>query len=221
MDGKILHFEFRGLYDGVSFLSDRETQSFWHHVTGEAMHGPLRGRRLPVGNLLHMTVRQALAAAPDALIALSDRPLRGQLPAFWPWLERVPVLGERFRRTMARTDTRRPELDIGLGIWNQRVQRYYPLETLRAANNVILDTLDGQRILLVFEAGASAPQVFFTRASAASWRGDTLALDDGSWLRHGVLYDRNGDRLSIARPLQLFTRWYGWVLMFPKTEIYR
>jgi hypothetical protein len=45
IDGTVLQFEFRGLYDGVSILSDRETGSYWHHITGECMYGSLAGGR--------------------------------------------------------------------------------------------------------------------------------------------------------------------------------
>ena len=31
--------------------------------------------------------------------------------------------------------------------------------------------------------------------------------------------DSAGRQIEITRPLQLFTRWYGWALMFPDTEI--
>ena len=41
-----------------------------------------------------------------------------------------------------------------------------------------------------------------------------------SRLRDGVLYGADGQRLEIDRPLQLFTRWYGFALTFPGTAIY-
>lgn len=214
------HFEYRGLYDGVSFLSDRETGSYWHHITGEAMDGPLAGRRLPAANLLHMTVKQALAEQPDMLVALSDRPMRDERPRFWPRLERVPVLGERFKRTMAREDTRRPELDVGLGVWTVAEQRYYPLEALRAAGNVIVDAWGDRRVAIVYPQGAVAPQAFYTTASGGRWEGDVLRLDNGHTLRDGLLYDAQGRRTSLERPMQLFTRWYGYALTFPGTSVY-
>jgi hypothetical protein len=39
-------------------------------------------------------------------------------------------------------------------------------------------------------------------------------------LRDGVLYDSAGQYREIERPLQLFTRWYGFALTFPGTTIY-
>ncbi len=60
----------------------------------------------------------------------------------------------------------------------------------------------------------------YTDAHAARWEGETLRLDDGSELRGGILYGRDGTRLAIERPLQLFTRWYGYALMLPETRIW-
>jgi hypothetical protein len=39
-------------------------------------------------------------------------------------------------------------------------------------------------------------------------------------LEGGVLRDASGSRLEIERPLQLFSRWYGFALTFPGTTIY-
>lgn len=220
MDQRLLHFEFAGLYDGVSILRDRETRSLWHHVTGICLYGPLKGRRLgSPGNLLHTTVREALAADPDVRVAVSDRPVRQ--PSRWaPLAERVPVLGSIFLRTMSREDTRRPTMDVGLGVWIDSTARYYPLETIRAAGNVLVDTLAGRRLLVFFDPGAGAPAAIFTMATAAHWSADTLRLDTGDVLRGGVIADALGRRRRAERPLQLFTRWYGFALMFPGTTIF-
>ena len=39
-------------------------------------------------------------------------------------------------------------------------------------------------------------------------------------LQSGVLRDAGGDRQEVERPLQLFSRWYGFALTFPGTAIY-
>jgi hypothetical protein len=46
VNGKTHHFAARGLYNGLSFNGDRESGSFWDHITGECVHGPLKGYRL-------------------------------------------------------------------------------------------------------------------------------------------------------------------------------
>ncbi len=39
-------------------------------------------------------------------------------------------------------------------------------------------------------------------------------------LESGVLKDASGERLEMDRPLQVFSRWYGFALTFPGTDIY-
>jgi hypothetical protein len=220
VDGRRLHLEFRGLYDAVSILWDRETGSLWNHITGKAVHGPLTGRTLaPIGNLLHTTVEEALAGDPDLRVANSNRPI-GQESRWAPWIERVPVLGPAFRRTMGTEDTRRPTMDVGLGVWIDSAVRYYPLEAIAAADNALIDTLAGRRLLVFVPRSGSAPQALYTSATSARWDGDTLRLSTGAAVDAAGIVDANGRRRPVDRPLQVFTRWYGFALTFPQTSVY-
>ena len=89
MDGRVLHYEWAGLDNGLSLLRDFETGSIWNHITGEAVFGPLDGVRLDTYNLLQTTVDAALKAYPDIDVAISDRPMRDMEQSI---LERIPVL---------------------------------------------------------------------------------------------------------------------------------
>lgn len=47
LDDRVLSFGHAGiLYEQSFIMYDRETDSLWVHVTGEAAHGPLKGKRL-------------------------------------------------------------------------------------------------------------------------------------------------------------------------------
>jgi hypothetical protein len=221
VDGRVLTFETRGLFDGVSVLWDAETETIWHHITGDAMYGPLRGKSLaPIRPLEHTTVAAALATDPATRVAISDRPI--QRETRWaPLLERVPGLNDLFRGTIRREDTRRPTMDVGIGVWRDaETARYYPLETVRAAGGFVLDTLGGRRILVWFDPATRALTAMETRATSARWEGDALRLSTGQRVERGVLYDAAGTLLETPRPLQVFTRWYGWALTFPRTTIF-
>lgn len=220
IDGTVYHFEWRGLYDGVSILMDRETGSIWNHITGIAMDGPLAGAAMPVANLLHLSVDQTLSLYPDIAVALSDRPIRGNPGRWSPWVTRLPVLGERFRTTMAPEDTRLPTMEVGIGIWTDRVSRFYTMDRIMDAGRVVLDHLDGRRVAVFFEPGARALSAFYVDATSGEWDGDVLRFDSGQFVERGVLYEASGSRANIERPLQLFTRWYGYALTFPETEIW-
>ena len=121
---------------------DRETGSYWQHLTGKCVHGPLRGKRLPTFSLPRLTAGQALCAYPEAQIALSRLSLgqrivvRGQEKTLQLLNGRLPP---GFRLTMGEIDTRLPLMARGLAVWTDRWQRFYPLETLRAHGNVLID----------------------------------------------------------------------------------
>ena len=220
VDGEVYHFVSRGLYDGVSILWDRETGTVWNHITGEAMHGPSVGHWLPIYNLLHTNVEAALEADPDLRIAISDRPIRRR-GNFLDWmLGRFTSLSERFRGTIAKQDDRRPTLEVGIGVWTENVARYYALEDVLAAGEAIADELDGRRVVVYVEPSSRALMALYADTRDAGWVGGELRMDDDLVLRKGRLYDSAGDRVEIERPLQQFTRWYGFALAFPGTEIY-
>ena len=211
------HFEFGGLYDGLSLLRDFETGTIWNHITGEAMFGPLAGERLATYNLLHMTVAGALAAYPQLDVALSDRPIRKQEKSF---IDQVPVLAGVLRRTMAREDERRPQMELGLGIWRDDVQRYYPMKTVREQDGLVVDTFEDRQVVVYIDPRTRVLTGLFTRAQHAEWNGKRIRLSDGTTIRNGAVFDAAGDRIESDRPLQLFTRWYGFALTFPETTIY-
>ena len=54
-------FAVGGMVNGLALLWDYETGSYWDHVTGEALHGPLKGERLKVWGIEVTTVAAALA----------------------------------------------------------------------------------------------------------------------------------------------------------------
>lgn len=217
LDDTTHHFESRGLYDGVSVLWDEETGSLWHHITGEALAGPLKGATMPIYNLLQMTVEMALEAHPDIDLAISDRPIRNG--GTQRSVDRDMRLSETFTGTIAEEDDRRPTMEIGVGLWNDEVRVYYPVQAIRDAGKVVIDDLGGERVAVYLEPATGAPLAFHTAATSAVWDGDDLRFDDGTVLRDGLLLGSDGEPVPVSRPLQLFTRWYGWALMYPDTEI--
>ena len=221
VNGKVHRFETRGLYDGVSVLWDHETGSIWHHLTGEALHGPLVGKRLtPVKALEHTTVAAALETDSETRVAISERPILRET-RWAPGLERTPELSPLFRGTMAPEDTRRPTLEVGIGVWrSEAVARYYPMSVVRATGGFVLDTLGGRRILVYYDPATRALAALESNARSAKWEGKELVFPNGERVARGVRYSSAGKQLETRRPLQVFTRWYGWALSFPKTSIY-
>ena len=220
MDGKVHHFLTRGIYNGLSMLGDEETGSIWNHITGRAVYGPLEGYTLPVFNLLHMTAEQALDRYPGLSVAISDRPVRGRRGFFAPATDRLPFLREGFRSTIVKEDTRLPTMEIGLGVWTESERRYYPMEAVQAAGGAIVDGFDGRRLAVYVEPGSYSLDAFFTEEQRVSTDGSRVTVGEELVLEGGFLRDASGRRLEMDRPLQLFSKWYGFALTFPGTTIY-
>lgn len=223
VNGEVHHFESRGLYDGLSVLWDEETETLWNHLTGDAMTGDLKGETLgPPHNLWQTTVEAALDAYPDVEVALSERPIRRRGRPLDP-NGRRGGLSRMFQRTIAQEDSRRETMDIGIGLWaeDNQTAKYYPMETLAAADNAIIDAFNGRRVLVYYAPRVRALRAIYSPASSVRWEGDDLHLSTGHVLRNGVMYDAADNPVEIEAPLQVFTRWYGFSLTFPETEIWR
>jgi hypothetical protein len=217
------HFGARGLYNGLFLLGDRETGSYWDHITGQCVHGPLRGYQLEVFPLLHTNVSKALAGHPDAQIAISKQSLTQRLMAFfmeWGRKSKRGVLPPGFKKTMGKEDMRRPRMDMGLCVWSNNVHRYYPLERIRKRGGAVVDELDRRRLLVYIDPVDSTPAALYTEAVECKWQGSELHLDSGEILREGGVFEARGGARAITRPMQLFTRWYGCAYTFPGCEVF-
>jgi len=220
VDGQVHHFQARGLYNGLFLMWDEESGTYWNHITGEALYGPLAGTRLELANVLHTTPAQSLAEDEQTRIAVSGQSPRRRRGGR-SWVDRVPVLRGMFRSTIDEEDDRRPTMDIGLGIWGDSVARYYALDIVVENDAVVIDSFAGRRLLVFVEPSANVLWAQYTSADSAWWEGKDLRLSNGELIHQGVTYDNEGERVPAERPLQVFTRWYGFALTFPHTEVFQ
>jgi hypothetical protein len=222
IEGDVHHFAEQALFNGLFLMRDEESGTFWDHMTGEAVYGPLVGDTLQVAPLLQTTVERALDMAPDASVALSDQAIRtdDEMKVGGLLAGIRGRLNEMFSSTVEREDTRRPTMDLGIGLWTDQEARYYPMEELRARDRAVLDTFAGRRVLIYVDPQNFTPSAILVDGDDPQWSDDVLRLSDGSYVQEGLLYGSDGERLQADRPLQVFTRWYGFSLTFPQTEIY-
>ena len=236
IDGRLHHFTNAGLYDGLFTLFDAETHTLWNHLTGEAEYGPLVGRTLgPPDNLLQLNVRQALEEDPKTEIAISDRVYFAGGKQFGTAGGIPPgrgggqgrggpnpdaVMNDRFQGTLGKEDLRRPRMELGLGVWTATTRRYYPVVRIREHGEAFIDRLDGRAVLVYIDPESNTPAALFVRSASAKMQDTVVLLDNGSVVRTGVLVDRAGKRVAMERPQQIFTRWYGFALTFPGSEVF-
>lgn len=218
-------FRVYGLYNGLAIMIDDRTQSKWEHVQGESIDGEWQGHMLETRQSLHyMTAEQALKIYPDTQIAIS-RPsfMKKLLHALF--LRRMTTeegyLPFMFSWSMQEEDIRRERMELGLGIWTEdsKCSRFYPMSTIKAQNNVFIDTLAGQRFLIYIDPQSGSPTAIATQAHDAKWVEDAIILDTGEIIRNGQIYS-DTIALKAEKPKQLFTRWYGFAYTFPSCSIY-
>lgn len=171
-----------------------------------------------------MRADQALAQYPDARIARSRLPLPFGLAVglmkILVRLTRGRFLPPGFAGSMGAEDPRRPRLEMGLGVWTERVSRYYPLDILKAGDGMVFDVLDNRNMLVYLDPASGTPTPLFVDGQDAEWDGSDLRMADGATVRNGRYYDPSGEELPTEQPLHLFARWYGFSLTFPGCEVY-
>jgi hypothetical protein len=223
IDGEVHTFSEHGLYDGLFLLRDQESGTFWDHMTGEAVYGPLVGTSLPVETLRQTTVSQIMGEDSGTRIALSERELASSEDLKLDGLlSRIREgLSSFFSGTVHEEDDRRPTMDLGLGLWGgEGGAVYYPYEVITGAGGAVLDRYAGRGVLVYLDPTARSLMAWLTEADAVEWDGDALRLSDGSSVEGGILRDASGEAIPDRRPLQVFTRWYGFSLTFPDVTIY-
>lgn len=218
IDGRLHHFVVTGLYDALFVMRDTETSTLWNHITGEAVHGPLLRRTLPISNLLQMNVKQALVMDPNMQVAISSRPFSGGGNRLDP----NATLSERFIGSLEleAEDTRRPRMELGLGLSAGDTHRFYPMAAIRQRGGAFFDGFDNRKVLIYIDPETATPAALFVEATGVKVEGTEVRLDDGRAIRSGIFLGRDGKPQPMDRPLQTFTRWYGFALTFPGCEVF-
>ena len=154
-------------------------------------------------------------------VALQERTRRGPVS----WLSRLIRRGDRglsgeFEGTIRTEDDRRPTMELGIGVWNDSGARYYAMETVEEHGRALLDSFDERRVLVYYDPTAYALLALYTTSERVWWEGDVLRFSDGGRIEDGLRFAEDGERVEAERPLQVFTRWYGFSLTFPNAEIF-
>lgn len=227
VEGRALNFRLAGINNQNFIMRDEETGSWWQQVTGEAILGPLKGRRLrPVfhDELTFGTWKdekpQGRVLRPDERIAKSGR----YAPANWEEeIAEMPVV------TPTSPDSFLEPRTLVVGITINGAAKAYPLSAIQQQSPVI-DTLGGVPLLIL--VGDDKKSV---RAFERSLDGRTMELfakPDASPLRlvdaeTGSLWDFTGK--AVAGPLTgrqlpkitvLNDYWFDWKAYHPNTTIY-
>ncbi len=222
IEGKMLHFKRRGSYDGLLLIWDEETNSYWQHITGQALHGASVGKQLRmITATRQMTTAEALAKDSAALLLTSTlTPEQEKLSSTMEKMRSKPEKVEAtIISTIAQEDTRRPRFELGLGVWNEITSTYFPLLMLHMNENAVITEFNGRKLLIYQTEGAIAPVAAYVETQRAVWMQDVLRLDGGASIHNDLYITADGQSQPLERPMQLLMRWYGFALTFPGCHV--
>ncbi len=227
LDDELLRFQRRGSYNGLLLIWDDTTDTYWNHITGEALHGTKTGNRLDILTLMRrMTAQEALTKNANALVLIV--PITNETEANHEKLmEKMLNRPDKFVAPvidmLSYEDTRLPRFDLGLGLWEGQDgehSTFYPISLLFACDNVLFTTFQSRSVVIYQSPDAASPvAVYLEGVHQAYWRGDALVFDNGGVIENDQYTNPAGEIEELDQPMQLLMRWYGFALTFPDCEI--
>lgn len=223
MDGRTLTFRLIGINNQNFLMEDRETGSWWQQVTGEAIAGPLRGRRLTA--VLHDEVTFAVwrGEHPGSRVLALDA-LGSRISRDWETrTARSPVV------TPVRDGDPLPPREIVVGVERGGESRAYPKNVVAAAG-VILDELGGEPVVILEAGDGQSVRVFASSLNGTPVqlvrRTDTTPatfVDAAT----GSTFDFAGRAIAgslvgatLERLPHLSDYWFDWLAYHPSTTVY-
>ncbi len=222
---EMLHFYVAGVYNGMLLMSDKETGSYWDHITGQGVLGKYENHQLEILQSHQiLTAKEVLEHYPECLYGLTKMNFLQKLMAkFQNWKANTDGKGflpPGFRNSMSIIDNRLPEMEMGLGIWVDSKAKFYPTKLIKQNGNYLFDKFNNQDVLIYISPTTSTPTAIYVyEATTVSFIGERLSFQNGDYLLGGNLYALNNEKLDISAPNHIFSRWYGFVSTFSNCEI--
>jgi hypothetical protein len=225
VDGRVLHFHLAGINNQNFIMKDEQTGSWWQQVTGEAIFGPLKGKRLRSVFMDELTFATWKREQPHGRVLRPDEKIATQGKYAPPdWEERmlkVPVTSRVNTPTLA-------QRELVVGIIVNSVSCAYPFTALQKQNPII-DQLGGVPLVVVLgEDGRSVrafdrtvdgvEREFFLKPNSSPLR---LIDDKGSewdFTGRALSPDLTGKQLTRVSVLNEY--WFDWKTYHPKTLVY-
>lgn len=223
IDGRKLNFHLAGINNQNFIMRDEETGSWWQQASGEAILGPLQGRRL--NQVLHDEISFSIwkREQPAGRVLRPEEQFAAKYaPADWEeHIAKLPVVSP------ASSDDELAQRELIVGIAIGGASKAYPMSKLERESPVI-DTLGGVPIVIVvneksvraFERVVDDRVLeFFARAGASP-----LRLVDAETGSEWDFAGKCASGLLVGRQLKkiatLSDYWFDWKAYHPDTMIY-
>jgi uncharacterized protein DUF3179 len=225
VDGRVLNFRLAGINNQNFIMQDRETGSWWQQVSGAAILGPLKGKRL--ARVFHdeLTFRAWAAEQP------AGRVLHPAADTAWQrfsdnWEAHTAKAPVRVHATL---DRRLPPREIILGLELGGVAKAYPQHRV-LAQAPLHDRLGGVPIVLLVGPDGTSVRGFATRLEGQELEFVRPVADSAGQVMDaatGSRWDFRGE--AVSGPLRgrqltpvyvLKDYWFDWMTYHPNTGVY-
>jgi hypothetical protein len=232
LDGKTYTFGVSGkLWRDALLMYDHQTRSLWSHITGEAVRGELKGKKLKMlASMPQISWKTWRTNYPDTKVLSVQLDLRN------PERRMEERRGDSYARYHASSDTgisgmpytdnRLRNKDLVVGVKFGELYRAYPFEVFEH-RPILNDEIDGEPVLVFHDKLSSATAVF-KRAlddkplTFEHHKGYFAKDSSGStWnLITGVATDGKLEGKTLERLPAINVYWFAWARYHPETTIY-
>jgi Protein of unknown function (DUF3179) len=225
VDGRILHFHLAGINNQNFIMKDEETGSWWQQVTGEAILGPLKGKRLRSVFTDELAFEIWKREQPQGRVLRPDAALDAQGKYAPPdWEERMLKVPVATRVSAPALEQR--ELIAGVKVNN--VSCAYPVSALKKQNPIIDKLGSAPLVIVLGEDGKSIrafdrtvdgrEREFFLKPNSSPLR---LIDDKGTeWDFTGTALNGELEGKRLSKIAVLNDYWFDWKTYNPGTLVY-
>lgn len=239
VNGRPLHFDFYGLYNGVMTMYDRETKSVWLQVGGRAVKGTMTGSELHAAPSINTTWGRWKELHPETLVMAPVPQYARDYAPNGMVIDRgvISFPAPCFRHTLHEIDSRLPAFEMVLAVavrpaaGGEPLTRAYTMRCLQSGSGIVRDRIGATPVAALYDrrgqaAAALSPVLAgreLTLVAHTSVRGDRTFYDRETGSRWTV------EGRAVAGPLAgrtlrrldcTMSEWYGWSAYYPQTTIY-
>ena len=210
------------LIRNVLVMYDRQTESYWSQLLGEAVAGELVGTKLDFVPSWMMSWQEWKETHPNT-VALDKGGRRGGRDSYASYYGSgsAGVIGETFQDDRLYTK----EFVIGVAVAGEAVA--YPFSELNA-EPIIHDLIGDQPVLVVFDTDSAASTVYdrvvegqvltFTAVTPRSLTDNETGSTWDAFTGAGLEGPLAGKQLKRLKSTMVF--WFGWKDFYPDTRVY-
>jgi Protein of unknown function (DUF3179) len=217
--GKTLTFHLTGINNQNFLMTDEETGSWWQQVSGEAIQGPMKGKRLEPVSQDEVTFAVWRQENPRSRVLRPDpRVVAKYASADWEQeIARLPTVGA--------SDKRMPPRTLVVGVERDGASRAYPFTAVQKQSPLI-DTVGRTPVVLVVAEDGRSVRVFDRRVEGRvvelfAKAGTLVDAQTGSeWNFAGVATRGPLAGRALTRVAFIKDYWFDWKNYHPATTVY-